>query len=183
MFETLLNLVKEHAGDAIVNNPVIPNEQNEDAIKHTTTSIVSGLQSQLASGNFKDVMNLLGGKSAINQNPAAAHLTQNVAGDLASKFGFNSDQAGSIVSTMLPGILASMVKKTNDPNDSSLDLNGIFNSLSGGKTSGIDFGKMLDKDGDGSSLDDIAGMFSGGNKNDGSQGGFGDLLGGLMGKK
>ncbi|MBL0342602.1 MAG: DUF937 domain-containing protein [Bacteroidetes bacterium] len=142
------------------------------------------MQSQLASGNFKDVMNLLGGKSNVNQNPVAANLTSNVATDLAAKFGLTSSQAGSMVSSMLPGILGSLVAKTNDPNDKSLDLGGIFNTLTGGKSSGVDFGKMLDKDGDGSSMDDIAGMISGGAKDAlGNSGGIGDILGGLFGKK
>jgi uncharacterized protein YidB (DUF937 family) len=183
MFETLLNLVKEHAGEAIVNNPAIPNEKNNDAIHSAASSIVNGLQSQIASGNFKDVLNMLGGKSAVNQNPVASKLSQNVIGDLSSKFGLDSSQAGSIVSSILPGILSSLVSKTNDPNDNSLDLSGIFNNLTGGKSSGIDFGKMLDKDGDGSSMDDISEMLGGGAKdvlkNSGS---LGNILGGVFDK-
>lgn len=182
MFETLLNLVKEHAGDAIVNNPAIPNEKNDDAIKHATTSIVSGLQSQLASGKFNDVINLLGGKSAVNQNPSAVQLSQNVATDLASKFGLTSSQAGSMVASLLPGVLGSLVSKTNDPNDKSVDLNGIFNTLTNGKSSGIDFGNVLKNLGSDSSTDDIAGKISGSAKE--AMGGMdiGGMLGGLFGK-
>ncbi len=183
MFETLLNLVKENAGEAIINNPAIPNEKNEEAIHQATSSIVTGLQSQLASGNFKEVMNLLGGKSSVNQSPVAANLTQNVASELAAKFGLTSSQAGSMVSSMLPMILSKLVSKTNDPNDKSVDLNGILNSLSGGKAGGIDFHKLLDKNGDGSSMDEIAGMFGGGVKDAlGKAGGIGGALGGLFGK-
>ena len=39
MFDNLLKLVKENAGDAIIKNPVIPNEKNDEAIHATTTSI------------------------------------------------------------------------------------------------------------------------------------------------
>jgi hypothetical protein len=90
-----------------------------------------------------------------------------------------------MVTSLLPGVLGSLVKKTNDPNDKSVDLGSIFSSLTGGKTGGIDFGKMLDRDGDGSSLDDIAGMLTGGAKDamGNKSGGLGDMLGGLFGKK
>ncbi|MBK9425426.1 MAG: DUF937 domain-containing protein [Bacteroidetes bacterium] len=182
MFETLVQLVKDHAGDAIINNPAIPNEKNDEAIQHASKSIVSGLQGELASGNAKDVISLLTGKSGIGQNPAVAKISGNVASGLAEKFGLNSSQAAGMVASLLPGVLGSLVNKTNDPNDKSIDLGGIFSSLTGGKTSGIDFGKMLDKDGDGSSMDDLAGMLSGGAK-DAMKGQLGDMLGGLFGKK
>jgi len=61
MLENLLNLVKEQAGDAIINNPAIPNERNEEAIAATGNSITSGLQSMIAGGGAKDVLRLLTG--------------------------------------------------------------------------------------------------------------------------
>ena len=59
MFDNLLNLVKEHAGDAIINNPAIPNEKNNDAIHTTTTSIVDTLKAQVTSGNLSSITDLL----------------------------------------------------------------------------------------------------------------------------
>ena len=44
MLENLINLVRENAGDAIINNPAIPNERNEEAVQDTSNSIVSSLQ-------------------------------------------------------------------------------------------------------------------------------------------
>ena len=184
MFETLLKLVKEHSSEAIVNNPAIPNEKNDAVIQQATSSIVSGLQSQLASGNVNDIVSLLGGKSSVSQSPIAANLTQNVATDLASKFGISSSQAVSIVTKMLPGILGSLIAKTNDPNDKSIDLGGLFNSLTGGKSTGVDFSKILAGGSGNSAMEDIAGKLSGGAKDAlKNSGGIGDLLGGFLGKK
>lgn len=39
MFEQLLNLVKEQAGTAIINNPDIPNERNDEAVGDVTNSL------------------------------------------------------------------------------------------------------------------------------------------------
>ncbi len=56
MLENLINLVKEQAGDAIVNNPAIPNENNEAAIQSAGESIAGGLQNIISSGGLKDVL-------------------------------------------------------------------------------------------------------------------------------
>ena len=54
-----------------------------------------------------------------------------------SKFGINESQAGGIVQKLIPIVMSKFASKTNDPNDSSFDLNGIMGALGGGKTSGI----------------------------------------------
>ncbi len=40
MLEQLIKLVKEHAGEAIINNPAVPNEHHEEAIKATAGGIM-----------------------------------------------------------------------------------------------------------------------------------------------
>ena len=173
MFEQLLNLVKEQAGTAIINNPDIPNERNDEAVGDVTNSIASGLQNALAGGQFKDVLKLLGGEGGdLQSNPMANQLSGNAVSSLMDKFGLNQGQAGSIVSNLLPGVLQNLISKTNNPGDSSFDLQGIFSSLTGGKTGGLDLqgllGKVtqgggLDKDGDGDTdLNDVINMVKGG---------------------
>ena len=178
MFEQLLNLVKEHAGEAIINNPAIPNEKNDEAITHATNGIVNGLQSQLASGNIGDVLQLMGGKSDVNNSPVTNAVSENVAGDLMSKFGLSSGAAGSIVASLVPMVLGKLIHKTNDANDSSIDLNGVFSHLSGGKTQGMDMGNILGSlTGGGSSgggLSNVLGSVLGGGNTSG--GGLGDLI-------
>ena len=61
MLEQLMDLVREHAQGAVVNNPAIPNEQNEAVMGAATESIASGLQQELASGNTDGVLSLLSG--------------------------------------------------------------------------------------------------------------------------
>lgn len=107
------------------------------------------------------------------------------------KFGLNNGQAGNIVSNLLPRILQNLISKTNNPNDNSFNLKGIFNSLTGGKTDGLDLqnllGKVtqggLDKDGDGNTdINDIISMVKGG-ATEQQQGGGGmlDKVKGLFG--
>ena len=50
MFDNLLKLVQENAGDAIINNSAIPNEKNNLAVNETTASIFNTLKSQANGG-------------------------------------------------------------------------------------------------------------------------------------
>jgi len=88
-----------------------------------------------------------------------------------SKFGLDQGSASSIANKLVPNVMQNLVQKTNDPNDSSFDIQGIFNNLSGGSTSGFNMqallnkfeGAGLDHDGDGDTdLQDLTKMVSGG---------------------
>jgi len=195
MLEQLFNLVKEQAGTAIINNPDIPNERNEEAVADVTNSGAGGLQNALAGGQFKDVLKLLGGQGGdLQNNPMANQLSGNAISSLMDKFGLNQGQAGSIVSNLLPGVLQNLISKTNNPNDNSFDLQGIFSSLTGGKTGGLDLqgllGKVtqgggLDRDGDGDTdLNDVINMVKGGasQQQQSGEGGMMDLVKGLFGR-
>lgn len=204
MLEQLFNLVKSGSENEIINNPMIPNEQNNHAVGLATDSIFSGLQGALANGGLKDVLGMFAGKSGINaSNPVVGGIVNNLVGGLTQKFGLDSQAAGSIASSLIPSILGKMVAKTNDPADPSFDMNGIIGSLTGGTSSqgspvelpgvaqaggsGIDFSGMLkslaggslDSNHDGSlGLDDLSGLvgkLAGGNSNSGSAAGGGVL--------
>jgi hypothetical protein len=65
-------------------------------------------------------------------NPVVNSVTQNVTGDLAKKFNLNSSQASGIAQQLIPVVMNQLVKKTNDPNDKSIDMNGVMSSLTSG---------------------------------------------------
>lgn len=162
MFENLLNLVKENAGDAIINNPAIPNERNDEAISYASNSIVDGLKGALANGNINDVLSMFTGGNA-----AASPVAQNIQGGfiqtLVDKFGLDNGQAGGVANNLLPSILNQFASKTNDPNDSSFDLQNIIQNLTGGK-SGLDIQNIVSQfqsDGQGGSglMDTVKGLF------------------------
>lgn len=190
MFDQLLNLVKQQAGAAIIENPDIPNERNEEAVADVTGSITGGLQQALASGQFKDVLRLLGGQGGdLQNNPLAGQLSGNAVSSLMDKFNLNEGQAGNIVSSLLPGVLNKFISKTNDASDNSFDLQSIFSSLTGGNTNGLDLQGLLgrvtqgglDKDGDGDTdLNDVINMVKGGASQQGG-GGMMDMVKGLFG--
>jgi len=136
MFENLLQLVKENAGDAIVNNIAIPNEHNDAAIQTTASGIMDHLKGLTANGGVEKVMEMFNGGDVQN-NQEVNNMSSNIAGDLMSKFGLNSEMANSAIKNLIPVVMSQLVSKTNDPKDSSFNLDGIIGSLSGGKSGGI----------------------------------------------
>ncbi len=171
MLENLLNLISEQSGSSIINNPDIPNERNEEAVALAGNSITSGLQNAIAGGGLKDVLNMFSNSG----NVASSAITQNIQGNFVqeamSKFGLNQAQAGNMAGSLIPGVLQQLVSKTNDANDGSFNLQGIFNHLSGGGTGAFDVQSLMTKfqsgafdvDGDGDTdLQDAMAMFKGG---------------------
>jgi hypothetical protein len=136
MFENLLQLVKEHAGDAIVNNPAIPNEHNDAAINTATEGIMGHLQGLMSGGGLEKITSMFSGGNVAN-HPEVAAMSNNVAGSLMNKFGLNSSQAGGIVQSLIPMVMNKMVSKTHDPNDKSFDMQEILGSLTGNASGGL----------------------------------------------
>jgi len=157
MIDQLINLVKERASEAIIKNPVIPNEQNDNVIKETSNSIVGSLKNMVSNGQIDDVLKMFSGKQNAASSPVTNKISGNVINDLQEKFGLDQGAAKGIANQLVPDVMSDLVKKTNDPDDKSFDIQGIFNSLSGGSTSGFNLqgllnkfkGASLDKDGDG----------------------------------
>lgn len=175
MLENLFNLVKEHAGSAIISNPSIPNEQNDEAVASATSSITDGIKNAIAGGNLQGVLSMFTGHTDAGSSPVSQQIQGNFIQDLVSKFGMNQAEATSAAGGLIPNVLNKLVHKTNDPNDSSFDLQGIMNNLSGGSTSGFNiqglmdkFKGGLDKNGDGHvDMQDLTSLF----QNSGEQGG------------
>lgn len=187
MLDNLFDLVKQYAGDAIVNNPAIPNNRNEEAIAEASNAVQGGFQDLLSKGNITDVLKLFGGQdNGSSQNNITQQISGGLIQNLMSKFGLNSQSAGSIASSLIPAVLNGLVNKTNDPNDSSFNIQSLLNSFSGGKTSGTDVQSMLnrvkggtlDLDGDGDTdLQDLMGLLNKG----GGGNGLMDKIKGMFG--
>lgn len=168
MLDNLLDLVKQHSTDAIINNPAIPNERNDEAVAVASTSIFDGLKNAVGNGNLTDVLNMFtnGG------NNAGTGLSQNIQSgfidNLTSKFGLDKHAAGGIAESLIPSVLQNLVSKTNDPNDSNFNLQDIVSKIGGGN---IDFQNILnnftnndsqsDTQKGGGIMDSLKGLFGG----------------------
>jgi hypothetical protein len=191
MLDQLFNLVKQFAGDTVVNNPEVPNEKNNEVMAEATHTIAGGLQNILSGGGLQSILGLFGGGGAssgassggglgLMKNPIVNMMVGHFMSKLMGKFGMGSGAASNIATSLIPNVLNGLISKTKDPNDNSFDINGIIRSLTGGNApvaqpqssggggGGFDLNGLLgkftgDKDGDGDSdFQDIIKSVTGG---------------------
>lgn len=146
MLETLFNLVKQNAGDAIINNPAIPNEHNDSAMQTVMSSVMGGLQQQAGGGNLGGLMSLLGGgqgAGGLGSNPIVGGMVQSAVGGLMQKFGISNSAAAGIASSLIPMVMSQLINKANDPNDSSVDVGSIVGQATNPPSGGFDFGSLM----------------------------------------
>lgn len=199
MLENLFNLIKEQGVTDVIENPVIPNEQNDAVLASATHSVADGLQGMLAGGGLQTVLSLFGGAgtggsnnsiSSLLNNPIVGNIISSFTNKLTNDHGIAGNQASGIANSLIPGVISSLISKTNNTNDSSFDINSIIGSLSGGGAanaggSGFDLqgligkfaGGGLDANGDGQvGLDDIISKVSGGAQQQQQAAGGGGLM-------
>ncbi len=101
---------------------------------------------------------------------------------LSQKSGLDTGSIAEILKIAAPIVMGFIGKQTRQSNvNDSTGMNALLGSMLGGQPQENQslITTLLDADGDGSILDDVAGMVMGSNK---KKGGLGGLLGGLFGK-
>ncbi|ALJ03754.1 hypothetical protein APS56_00685 [Pseudalgibacter alginicilyticus] len=131
-----------------------------------------GVDSNVIDDGSKILSHVLGGKQ------------QNVENALSQKAGIDSNSVAQILKVAAPilmGVLGNQAKQQNVSSANGLE--GLLGGLLGGNSQQQEqsfLESILDADGDGSVIDDVADMVLGGNKN---KSGLGGMLGGLFGGK
>ena len=131
-----------------------------------------GVNSDVVTDGGKILGHVLGGRQ------------QNVERELSSRSGIDAGSVANILKVAAPILMGVLGKQKREQNVSNAgDLGGLLGGLLKGNSPQQEqsfLESILDADGDGSVIYDVAGMVLGGNK---KKGGLGGLLGGLFGKK
>ena len=62
MLEQISELVKQFGRQAVVENPDVPNEENNAVLAEATKTITGGMQNMLAGGGFEDIISMFTGR-------------------------------------------------------------------------------------------------------------------------
>lgn len=185
MFEQLTQLVQQYGNDSVVKNQAIPNEQNQEVMNEASSSILSGLQKMLSEGGTSDLAGLFQGNSASDgSNPVVQKLTEQLSGNLGSKFGLEGTTASGVAASLVPKVLGALFGNAKDPNHKGFEISDLVNAISGGNGNaglmdaiskyGTQFG--LDQNADGKlDVSDVMVVVS-------SKGGISGFIGKLFGK-
>lgn len=169
MLEQLMDLVKNFGKETVVENPEIPNEQNQEVLADATKTITSGFQNVLAGGGLENIMDLFkgGGTSAgsgtagLLKNPMVTMMIGHFISKLVGKYNMSPSSASAVANNLIPNVLNGVITETNNPGNPGFTLDGLIGSLTGG--------------GGGTQLQDILSQFTGGGSGAGNAGGGFDL--------
>ncbi len=160
MLEELFNLVKEYAGDAVDNNPEVPNEQNNEVVAEATNTVASGFRNIVAGGGVQSLVQLFQQKSSdgneeksgignMLQNPIVAMMVGHFANKLMTKYKLGGNEANNVASSLIPNVINGLINKTNSSDDNGFSVENLLNSITGGQAntaaqnSGLDIGSLI----------------------------------------
>jgi uncharacterized membrane protein YeaQ/YmgE (transglycosylase-associated protein family) len=186
MLKELFDLVKGTANDSVVNNPDVPNEHNDEVVAEATNTVASGLRNMVAGGGLQNILSLFGNKDqqgdskSLLSNPIVNMMIGHFAGKLMSKFNLGGDKANNVASSLIPSVISGLISKTNDPNNSTFSLEGLLNSITGGKTAEV-VQEQQSSGNSGFSFQNLISQFTGGGSQSGGGGGLMDIVSKLAG--
>jgi hypothetical protein len=145
MLDQLFKIVKQFGKESVVDNPEVPNENNEEVMAEATRTISSGFQNIVAGGGFENIVDLFKGggntSSANNasagvgsmlKNPIVSMMVGYFISKLVSKYKMSPSSASNVASTLIPNTLNSLISQTKDPNNPDITMDKIISSLTGG---------------------------------------------------
>lgn len=158
MLEQIAQLVKQYGERAVVNNPEVPTDLNNQVMAEATKTVTSGFQNILSGGGLESIISMFTGQQRSNAglagNPIVAMMAGHLANKLVAKMNLSPAVANTVANNIIPGVINGLVKNTrsNDPTNDSFDLNDLIASLTGGssandnrQTNGFDFQDLLEQ--------------------------------------
>jgi hypothetical protein len=163
MLEQISQLVKQYGRETVIDNPDIPNENNNAVLAEATSTITGGMQNMLAGGGLQDIISMFtggnkqqntqsGGIGGLLKNPMVTMMIGHLISKLVSKFNMSSSQASRVSNNLIPNVLNDLVTRTTStaPSDEAFDFNDLIGSLTGGNApspsaGGADFNELLEK--------------------------------------
>ena len=184
MLDNLFDMIKGLAGDAVINNPEVPNEHNDAVVAEATNTVAGGLQNLAAGGGLQSILSLFGGggqqqgQNSLMSNPIVSMMIGHFASKLMSKYGLGTNQASNVASSLIPSVISNLINKTNDPGNSTFTLDNILHSLTGGQSTQIAQEQQAGGNG-GFSFQNLISQFTGGSGASG--GGLMDIVSKIAG--
>jgi hypothetical protein len=142
MLKELFDLVRGSAEQTVINNPDVPNEQNNEVVAEATNTVASGLRNIVAGGGLENLLTMFAsggqqsGKGLLN-NPIVNMMVGHFTEKLMSKHRLGSEQASNVAGNLIPDILGKLITRTNDPNDNTFSLDNLLESITGGRSNEI----------------------------------------------
>ncbi|MBL7729679.1 MAG: hypothetical protein JNM88_00760 [Chitinophagaceae bacterium] len=196
MLDKLFDIVKQFGQDSVVNNPDVPNEQNEEVMADATKTIASGFQNMVAGGGFENILDLFkgggnsgsgGGIAGLLKNPIVSMMVGYFISKLVGKYKMAPAAASNVANSLIPNALNGLISETNNPDNPGFTMDGLIGSLTGRAGAENSATAETEQSSGGFNLQNLLEQFTGSGGGSSSQNGGGgfdlqDLIGNLTRK-
>src|SRR6201996_2032180 len=129
MFEKLYMLVKNNAGTAVINNPVIPEKYHEAVINEASSSIIEVLKGQMENGKLKDLIKYFQFPGIYN-NPLINSAVNKFANKLNNFYGIEPEAAMKVAKELIPPVMQEMIQQSKSEQNNDFALGKLLANLS-----------------------------------------------------
>jgi hypothetical protein len=133
MFEKLFLLVKNNAGTAVMDNPVIPEKYREAVINEASSSIIEVLKGQVEGGKLKDFIKYFQFPGVFN-NPLIGSTVKKFANKLNNFYGIDPADALAISKALITPVMQELIKESKSEQNNDFSLGTLLSKLSGKPT-------------------------------------------------
>src|ERR1700712_3403408 len=132
MFEKLFLLVKNNAGNAVIENPEIPEKYRDAIINEASSSIIEVLKGQMESGRLKDLVKYFQFPD-IYKNPLITSVVNKFANKLNRFYGIDPVSALRISNSMIPPVMLELIKQTKSEQNKEFALSSFLSKINGNR--------------------------------------------------
>lgn len=136
MFEKLYLLVKNNAGTAVMDNPVIPEKSREAVLNDASSSIIEVLKGQVEGGKLKDLVNYFQFTGVFN-NPLINNSVRKFANKLNNYYQIAPVEAMSIARSLITPVMQELIKESKSEQNKEFALSSLIQKLSGNRAESI----------------------------------------------
>jgi hypothetical protein len=130
MFEKLFLLVKNNAGAAVINNPIIPEKYREAVLNDASSSIIEVLKNQVESGKLKDLVKYFQFTGSYN-NPLITSVVNKFANKLNNYYNIGSQEAQETANLLIPPVMQELIEQSKGAENKEFALSALLSKLNG----------------------------------------------------
>jgi hypothetical protein len=130
MFEKLFLLVKNNAGAAVINNPIIPEKHREAILNDASSSIIEVLKNQVESGKLKDLVKYFQFTGSYN-NPLITSVVNKFANKLNNYYNIGSQEAQETANLLIPPVMQELIEQSKGAENKEFALSALLSKLNG----------------------------------------------------
>ena len=131
MFEKLFMLVKNNAGTAVIDNPLIPVKHHEAIINDASGSIIDVLKGQIETGKLKDMIKYFQFPGIYSSNPLIGTTVNKFANKLNNYYGLEPADALKTANALIPQVMQQLIDQSKNEGNKEFSLHHLLEMLGG----------------------------------------------------